>query len=237
MMFDTVAGKMFDDPGRHGPSEDAIANTDQNAIATVIAGTASPDPVFVAMKRGFDIGFSLLLLPVVLVTAVVLMILNPQLNPGPLFYRQPRMGRDCKAFSAMKFRSMLPAARILRCADDPLEHDRITTLGRVIRKLRLDELPQVINVLRGEMSLIGPRPDYFHHARKYLRSVPGYRARHTVRPGISGLAQVELGYVNGIEATKTKVQADLYYIRNAGFRLDLYVFLRTIQTVLTRKGS
>lgn len=189
------------------------------------------------LKRAFDIVFSLCLLPILCCTAVCLLVLNPFLNRGPLLYVQPRMGRDCRAFPAMKFRSMLPAQSIARRADDPLEVDRITALGRFLRKSRLDELPQLINVLRGDMSLIGPRPDYFHHARHYLRVIPGYRARHTVRPGISGLAQTQLGYAAGIEATTAKVRADLYYIQNAGFRLEAWIFWRTLVTVLGRHGA
>jgi len=170
-------------------------------------------------------------------TALCLVVLNPFFNRGPLLYIQPRMGRDCRAFPAMKFRSMLPAANIARGANDPLETHRITTLGRFLRKSRLDELPQVLNVLRGDMSLIGPRPDYFHHARYYLRVIPGYRARHRVRPGISGLAQTQLGYAAGLDATAAKVRADLYYIENAGFRLETWIFWRTVLTVLGRHGA
>ncbi len=146
------------------------------------------------------------------------------------------MGRDCSAFGAIKFRTMVPAARITRQADDPLERHRITPLGQILRKTRIDELPQIINVLRGEMSLIGPRPDYFHHARRYMRSVPGYRRRHSVRPGISGLAQTDLGYVDSTEGTRLKVKLDLHYVDNLGPKMDAYVFWRTLVTVFGRKG-
>lgn len=164
------------------------------------------------------------------------MALNPFFNRGPLLFVQTRMGQDCSAFSAIKFRTMVPAARITRSADDPLERDRITPLGQILRKTRIDELPQILNVLRGEMSLIGPRPDYFHHARKYMRSIPGYRRRHSVRPGISGLAQTDLGYVSSTEGTRLKVRLDLHYVDNLGAKLDAYVFWRTLVTVFGRKG-
>jgi len=203
------------------------------------AAFSQPDVriIFQTFKRSFDIAFSILLLPMLCLTALCLVVLNPFFNRGPLLYIQPRMGRDCRAFPAMKFRSMLPAANIARGANDPLETHRITTLGRFLRKSRLDELPQVLNVLRGDMSLIGPRPDYFHHARYYLRVIPGYRARHRVRPGISGLAQTQLGYAAGLDATAAKVRADLYYIENAGFRLETWIFWRTVLTVLGRHGA
>ncbi|AKP00170.1 Sugar transferase involved in lipopolysaccharide synthesis (plasmid) [Marinovum algicola DG 898] len=203
------------------------------------AAFSQPDVriIFQTFKRSFDIAFSIFLLPMLCLTALCLVVLNPFFNRGPLLYIQPRMGRDCRAFPAMKFRSMLPAANIARGANDPLETHRITTLGQFLRKSRLDELPQVLNVLRGDMSLIGPRPDYFHHARYYLRVIPGYRARHRVRPGISGLAQTQLGYAAGLDATAAKVRADLYYIENAGFRLETWIFWRTVLTVLGRHGA
>lgn len=179
---------------------------------------------------------SVILLPVLGIICLVLLGLNPALNCGPLFYIQPRMGKDCRAFSAIKFRTMTPIGRILRSAEDPLEHDRITPLGRFLRRCRIDELPQILNVLRGEMSLIGPRPDYFHHARRYLRSVPGYRRRHDVRPGISGLAQTDLGYVDSTEGTRRKVALDLHYVEGLSFALDFYVFRRTLTTVFGRRG-
>jgi lipopolysaccharide/colanic/teichoic acid biosynthesis glycosyltransferase len=187
-------------------------------------------------KPVFDVTFSLALLPVVALVAVLLLLLNPFFNRGPIFYIQPRMGRGCRAFSAIKFRTMRPVERMTRRADDPLERDRITPLGHFLRRSRIDELPQVINVLRGEMSLIGPRPDYFHHARRYMRSVPGYRRRHDVRPGISGLAQTDLGYVDCTEGTRRKVALDLRYVEEMSLRLDLYVFWRTLVTVFGRKG-
>ena len=126
---------------------------------------------------------------------------------------------------------------ISRGPDDPPELDRITTLGRFLRKSRLGEIPQIINVLLGEMSLIGPRPDYYEHAKSYLKVIPGYHMRHSIRPGISGLAQTKLGYIEGTEATKAKVQADLEYIQSAGFKIDLQVFASTITTVVGRAGS
>lgn len=187
-------------------------------------------------KPAFDIVLSVLLLPPLAVTCVVLLGLNPFFNRGPLFFVQPRMGRGCRAFGAIKFRTMRPVMRVTRRAEDPLEQDRITPLGRFLRRSRIDELPQVVNVLRREMSLIGPRPDYYHHARRYLRSVPGYRRRHEVRPGISGLAQTDLGYVDCTEGTRRKVALDLRYVEYMSLRLDLYVFRRTLQTVFGRKG-
>ena len=199
-------------------------------------GHALHAALFGVSKRTFDLVISILLLPAVVLVGIVLLVCNRFANRGRLFFVQTRMGRDCRAFNAYKFRTMIPAERISRGPDDPLETDRITRFGAFLRKSRLDELPQVLNVLKGDMSLIGPRPDYFHHARRYLRSVPGYRTRHEIRPGISGLAQTQLGYAVGMDATAKKVQADMYYIRKAGFRLEAWIFWRTLVIIFSRQG-
>ncbi|MBW7922546.1 MAG: sugar transferase [Rubellimicrobium sp.] len=193
-------------------------------------------PGFLRFKRVFDLLVSLILVPAFLLTGLVLLIVNPFLNPGPLFFAQDRMGRGCRPFRAWKFRSMLGAAEIARGPYDPAEDQRITTLGQFLRRTRLDELPQIINVLKGEMSLIGPRPDYLAHARRYLEEIPGYRERHVVRPGISGYAQITVGYAETPESVREKVAADLWYIRNASIRLDCWIAWRTFVTVLHGLG-
>ncbi|WP_319825134.1 sugar transferase [Thalassovita sp.] len=186
-------------------------------------------------KRLFDIGLSLFLLPSLLMLVAGLLLLNPFFNRGSLFFVQPRMGHHCRSFRAYKFRTMTAGAA--RGPNDPLERDRITPLGGFLRRSRLDEVPQILNVLKGDMSLIGPRPDYYDHAIAYLDVVQGYRERHLVRPGISGLAQTEVGYAEGLEATRTKVCADLYYITHTGFALEAWIFWRTLLTVFGRAGA
>ncbi|MCB5197695.1 sugar transferase [Loktanella sp. TSTF-M6] len=197
----------------------------------------SPKLGFVIFKRCFDIVISSVLLVPLVLAAVALLIINRFYNPGPLFYVQDRMGQGCVPFRAYKFRSMLCAENIRRGAFDDLEVSRITPLGRLLRKCRVDELPQVWNVLIGNMSLIGPRPDFIDHACIYVDTVPGYRARHSVKPGITGLAQTEVGYVDGREGLDRKVAADLAYIRDRSIALDLWITWRTIVTVFTGKGS
>lgn len=193
--------------------------------------------MFRIFKRVFDIVVSMLLLPVLFFAAVALLALNPWANKGPLIFKQQRMGQHCKPFIVYKFRTMLCEPVISRGPDDPLELNRITKLGAICRKLRIDEIPQIINVIKGDMSLIGPRPDYLPHAIEYLAKIPQYNTRHCVRPGISGLAQVEIGYVSSVRETRKKVAADIYYIKNATFRLELWIICRTIKAVLTRKGT
>lgn len=202
-----------------------------------ISGPVGGSAVFWRGKRLADIVVSLALLPALGLVAAALLVLNRRFNKGPLFFRQTRMGQDLVPFTAIKFRSMQPAARITRSVEDPIEVDRITALGRIMRKMRIDELPQVLNVLRGEMSLIGPRPDYYDHAREYLAQIPEYRLRHLVRPGISGLAQVTLGYAEGLDATRAKATADLACIRNASFLLEVRIFWLTLVTVFMRRGA
>jgi lipopolysaccharide/colanic/teichoic acid biosynthesis glycosyltransferase len=193
---------------------------------------------FALAKRGFDVIFSAaVLIPCFLLVATCLLVLNPVLNPGPMFYRPQRMGRDCRPFRLCKFRTMAPAAAEARGPDDPLETERLTRLGALLRRVRFDELPQIINVFRGEMSLIGPRPDDLPHATSFLADIPGYRHRYAVRPGISGLAQVELGYVHGRDGASRKTALDLHYIRHAGPGLDAWIFWRTLCTVADRKGQ
>lgn len=147
------------------------------------------------------------------------------------------MRRGCLPFMALKVRTMRPAGAVTRAADDPLEKDRITPLGRVLRKMRLDALPQVFDVLSGDMSLIGPRPDFYDHAVTYLEAIPRYRQRHMIRPGISGLAQTEVVYVASIRETRRKVSADLYYIHHASLRMDAWFVWRTLRVIFTRAGS
>ena len=187
-------------------------------------------------KRLFDIALSTVLLLPLAVTALVLLVLNPFFNRGPLIYDQRRMGFGGQPFRAWKFRTMSPARAAVRGAFDGLEEDRISRLGRILRKARIDELPQIINVLRGEMSLIGPRPDLYEHACVYLENISGYRARHQVMPGISGYAQTEIGYVDGEDGVRRKVAADLYYITHASLRLDVWIIWRTICVIAARKG-
>lgn len=197
---------------------------------------SKPTFAFLVWKRAFDVLGGLILLVIMSVMAIVLLAVNWRLNPGPLFYVQTRMGQDCKPFRAIKFRTMICAAQIGRGAFDALEHDRITPFGRILRRVRIDELPQVLNVLRGDMSLIGPRPDYYDHALVYLDMVHGYRERHRMRPGISGYAQVRLGYIEGIEGVRAKVASDLQYIAKADLWIDLKILWATIKVVLGRKG-
>lgn len=204
----------------------------------VLSGHAHLEPllVFRIWKRSFDVVGALLLLPILVLSCLVLLVLNRTLNPGPLIFAQKRMGKDCEPFQILKFRTMICASQIERGAFDNLEHDRIAPFGRLLRRARIDELPQAINVLLGDMSLIGPRPDFYDHAEVYVEKVHGYRERHKMRPGISGYAQVRHGYIEGIEGVRAKVSADLQYIAKASVLVDLKITWRTILVVFGRQG-
>jgi lipopolysaccharide/colanic/teichoic acid biosynthesis glycosyltransferase len=188
-------------------------------------------------KRTFDIFVSILLLPILFIIALFLLIFNRFYNTGKLFFIQERMGKDCEVFYAIKFRTMTAVKEITRKYDDPIETNRITPLGRILRKSRIDELPQVLNVLKGEMSLIGPRPDYYVHALEYLKNIEGYRERHAIRPGITGLSQIRLGYVESLEATSNKAHIDNYYIKNIGYIIELKIIFNTIFVIIKGLGK
>ncbi len=188
------------------------------------------------VKRGIDLVLAGFLLVPLLAVALGLLVLNPFLNPGPVVFRQQRMGQGCQPFVAFKFRTMTGFDRGARGAFDAVEAARLTGFGRFLRRSRIDELPQIINVLRGEMSMIGPRPDALAHAQLYLRDVPGYAQRCRLRPGISGYAQTEVGYVETRADLARKVAADLYYARHMSLRLDLWIVWRTLCVVLRREG-
>ena len=193
--------------------------------------------LFWISKRLFDVIISVLLLPLLFIISIFLLFLNPLYNSGRLVFIQERMGKNCKAFFAIKFRTMSPIEEITRKYDEPIELDRITPLGRILRRMRIDELPQILNVLRGDMSLIGPRPDYYAHALEYLKNVEGYYDRHIVRPGITGLSQVTLGYVESLDLISKKVSIDNYYIQNVGYISELKIIFNTILVILRGIGK
>jgi exopolysaccharide biosynthesis polyprenyl glycosylphosphotransferase len=167
----------------------------------------------------------------------LVMLINRFCSPGPVFYRQERIGKGGRRFWLVKFRSMHVDAEkttgaVWATEDDP----RITAAGRLLRKTRLDEFPQFWNVLKGEMSLIGPRPERPEFVEQLTLQMPFYRVRHALRPGITGWAQVKYRYGASVEDSQIKLQYDLYYIRHEGPFLDVYIMLRTAMAMLGFKG-
>lgn len=156
---------------------------------------------------------------------------------GSIFYRQERVGLHGRRFNIIKLRTMIPNAEQNTGAKFAEKNDsRITRVGNFLRRTRLDELPQLLNVLRGDMSMIGPRPERPEHVVRLQKKIPFYRTRHTIRPGLTGWAQVRFDYVSSDEDTLTKLQYDLYYIRHQSVLLDLNILIRTVGKVLTMSG-
>lgn len=159
-------------------------------------------------------------------------------SQGRIFYTQERVGKDGKIFTILKFRTMVENAEINTGAVYTSNNDpRITRIGRFLRKLRLDEIPQLINVMKGDMSLIGPRPERHVFIKEFEQKIPFYTQRLAVRPGLTGWAQVKYPYASSIEQTEEKLQYDLYYIKNMSFILDFAVLLKTIKVVLFGNGK
>lgn len=171
-----------------------------------------------------------LLLAILLVSLLVYLDLG-----GPVIFSQERVGLGGKVFRAYKFRTMRGAPRAGVYAGS--EKDRITPLGRLLRRYRLDELPQLWNVLKGDMSLIGPRPEQRVLVEAYSPEIPLYCFRHVVRPGITGWAQVHHGYAEGKEGTWNKLSYDLFYIKHFSFWLDIRILIRTVWVVITGFGA
>jgi len=205
---------------------------DAEIIAASGVGHASPSRFFLLAKRGIDLGFALLLLPVFLVIALLLLVVNRFFNRGPLFYHQERVGKDQKMFRILKFRTMAGTRDESRFADE--ESDRINQMGRFLRRTRIDELPQILNVLLGQMSMVGPRPEQVEFYNEYVAGIPGYALRQQVRPGITGLAQLKYGYTSDIVGTAKKLKWDLEYIRRMGFRVEGYIIWQTMLFVCQR---
>jgi sugar transferase (PEP-CTERM system associated) len=159
-------------------------------------------------------------------------------SPGPVFFRQERVGEGGRIFTLLKFRTMVRDAEKITGPVWAVEGDpRITPVGHWLRKTRLDELPQILNVFKGEMSFIGPRPERPHFVAQLQDQIPYYSQRHTVKPGITGWAQVRYRYGATIEDSEEKLQYDLYYIKNMSPFLDLVILLSSIQVVLFGKGA
>jgi lipopolysaccharide/colanic/teichoic acid biosynthesis glycosyltransferase len=214
----------------------AIEHLSENTL-----GSLNPNQVYFSVKQAID---RLMALAVLILGAPLLLVIALAIrleSPGPALFRQERMGYRGKTFTLCKFRTM--QARDPRCISDKekaVTHEgdpRITRLGRFLRRSRLDELPQAINVLRGEMSWIGPRPEPAVLSRWYEDELSFYRYRYIVHPGVTGWAQVNQGHVNGLENANEKLYYDFYYIKNFSPWLDLVVALRTIRIMLTGFGA
>lgn len=198
-------------------------------------GSLLPSKNYQIIKRFLEIFLILISLPVTLPIMLITALLIAVESRGGVFFIQKRVGQGNQLFNMYKFRSMYVDTANDKTTTD--NDERITRVGKFIRKTRIDELPQFYNVLRGEMSLIGPRAEFDKFVKDYEKEIPFYSYRHIVKPGISGWAQVEQGYNFGVEASKEKLEYDFYYIKNYSFSLDLLILFKTIQTMLTGFGA
>lgn len=155
----------------------------------------------------------------------------------PVFFIQERVGYKGKTFRLIKFRTMVKNAESNGPAFANNNDNRITRIGKILRKLRLDELPQIINVIRGDMSLIGPRPEQIPFAREFEKKIPYYSLRYNLRPGLTGWAQIHSGYAANLNQTKEKLEYDLYYLFNQSIFLDIVIIFKTIKIILTGHGA
>jgi sugar transferase (PEP-CTERM system associated) len=204
----------------------------------IFSGELGPRPQNMAYQRLLNMAAAVIGLvlssPFILLTALAVRFSSP----GPVLYRQERVGLDGELFTVYKFRSMRVDAEagtgaVWAQKDDP----RVTRVGRLIRRIRFDELPQLINVLKGEMSMVGPRPERPEFVRSLNEQIPYYRQRHCVRPGITGWAQINYKYGDTLEDTIAKLEYDLYYIKNMSWSLDNYIIFHTLKAMLLTRGA
>jgi lipopolysaccharide/colanic/teichoic acid biosynthesis glycosyltransferase len=212
-----------------------IEHLSENNFGSLIPGRA-----YIQIKQAIEMVLALIvgnvLLPALLLVAIAIKLDSK----GPILFRQARIGYGGKVFTVFKFRSMV--VHSAKGADER-EHamtrdddNRVTRVGRILRRSRIDELPQLLNILLGDMSLIGPRPEALVLSSWYEREIPFYRYRHIVRPGISGWAQVNQGHVTGVNDVHAKLKYDFYYIKYFSPWLDILIVLRTVKTILTGFG-
>ena len=189
-------------------------------------------------KRMIDVAISSAILIIFLPFLPLIALAVKLSSPGPVLFKQKRVGENAKEFTVVKFRSMVANAENNGAQWASKDDPRVTKLGKLMRKTRIDEIPQLVNIVKGEMSLIGPRPERPEFVKQLQSQIPFYKERLLVKPGLTGWAQV-MGpnYGGSKEETMEKIQYDLYYIKNQSLGLDLSIVLKTVKTILTRKGQ
>ena len=199
--------------------------------------TASPAAyAFARTKWAFDVSIALAALVVVVASAPFILVANRFLSPGPLIFKQVRVGRDGFRFTLYKFRSMDVVGPGSGPDSTESEESRISLVGRVLRKTHLDEFPQVWNVLKGDMGIVGPRPYMEEECDQLTANMSGFERRHKVKPGITGLAQIHYNHLNSGRDARLKLAIDLIYIRRCSLALDLMIVAKTIWHAVTLRG-
>jgi exopolysaccharide biosynthesis polyprenyl glycosylphosphotransferase len=215
-----------------------IDHVGRDLEAVLPTGDNAGERLYQLTKRLVDIVSAIVFLTLMSIMIIPIAICNAKDSPGPLFYKQRRVGQGGKIIEVYKFRSMRPdAEKGTGAVWAKKNDDRITSIGRILRKHRLDEMPQFINVLKGEMSLIGPRPERPEFVNALSLMLPFYRARHAVKPGITGWAQIRYGYGSTNDDSHVKLEYDLYYVNHASPVLDTMIILQTLPVMLLGKGT
>jgi lipopolysaccharide/colanic/teichoic acid biosynthesis glycosyltransferase len=198
-------------------------------------GALLPSRQYLVIRRGLELLLTVLMLPILLPILLVLAVVVRWDSPGPFFFLQERVGRRGRVFRMIKFRTMHHGAggpSFTEAADK-----RVTRVGHVLRRFRLDELPQVVNVLRGDMSWVGPRPEALTLDVGYVRDIPHFALRGIVRPGVTGWAQINQGYAHEAEEMRSKLEYDLYYLKHCSLWLDVMIVLRTFAVLFYGAGA
>ncbi|MGB6977482.1 MAG: sugar transferase [Gammaproteobacteria bacterium] len=192
---------------------------------------------YLRCKRLLDLVVTLALAPILILLGVIVAIFIWVLMGRPILFWQERIGRDSKPFKMVKFRTMIHNADTLGATYTLHDDERVTRLGAILRRLHLDELPQFYNVLKGDMSLIGPRPEETTLVESFTKNIPLYQIRHWLKPGITGWAQVMHGYATGEQGMLEKLQYDMFYLKNISLWIDLIIIYRTMIIILTGFGT
>ncbi|MBR9915507.1 MAG: sugar transferase [Algicola sp.] len=198
---------------------------------------SNQNTLYLTFQRGFDIIFSIFGLIIGVCLLPLIIIGNAIANKGPIFYFQERVGQNGKLFQIVKLRSMVVNAEEGGAKWAQKNDTRITKFGMFLRRSRIDEFPQFINVLRGDMSIIGPRPERPFFVNELSRIIPFYETRHIVKPGLTGWAQVNTRYGSSVDDSLTKLQYDLYYIKHRSVFLDINIVVKTLSTILYYRGQ
>ena len=217
---------------------DRVSTRDLNVSQMVFTAHMGPSPTSLLLQDIYSLALGLVGLVFALPVMAIVAVLIKATSPGPVLYRQQRVGRHGEVFTVLKFRSMYSDAEATTGAvwaqkDDP----RITPLGKWLRMLRLDELPQFFNVIRGQMALVGPRPERPEFVAILSEKIPGYAFRHSVKPGITGWAQINHKYGDTIEDSVIKLEYDLYYIKRQSVVFDFYIMFQTVKVMLLSRGA
>lgn len=193
---------------------------------------------YARLKRLVDLAIGLVGLVALAIAVPVVWVLDLIANRGPLWYRQERVGRGGETFSILKFRTMAPGPAPAEGTEWTAQDDpRVTPFGRILRASHLDELPQMVNIVRGDLSVVGPRPEQPRYVRQLSATLPFYGMRHLVRPGLTGWAQVKYGYAGDEEDSMEKLQYEFFYLRHQSVRFDLRVIGRTVRSVAGTEGK